>query len=51
MSSHVLHNAPAGDGRAAARHLLAWGRDQHCPDPEALAADMEMLFRGEAERG
>lgn len=36
----------AGDGRAATRHLLAWGREQRCPDPEALAADMETLFRG-----
>lgn len=33
-----------GDGRRAAHHLLRWGRDQRCPNPAALTADMEALF-------
>eukprot|EP00850_Spirogloea_muscicola_P005158 SM000023S07614 [mRNA] locus=s23:525214:530379:+ [translate_table: standard] len=35
-----------GDGRAAARHLLAfsWPQRQQCPSPKELADDMDNLF-------
>jgi aarF domain-containing kinase len=34
----------AGDGAAAARHLLRWSTAQECADPAAFAADMATLF-------
>lgn len=39
----------AGDGLAAARHLLQWSNDQTCPDTSAFTADVVALFNEECD--
>jgi predicted unusual protein kinase regulating ubiquinone biosynthesis (AarF/ABC1/UbiB family) len=39
----------AGDGLAAARHLLSWSHSQTCPDRSAFTADVIHLFRQECD--
>jgi predicted unusual protein kinase regulating ubiquinone biosynthesis (AarF/ABC1/UbiB family) len=41
----LLFSIAGGNGAAAARHLLAWGSPQGCPDPQALTCDMVALFK------
>ena len=35
----------AGDGVSAAHHILRWGREQRCPDPQLFIAAMDTLFQ------
>ena len=44
-----LNQIAAGDGAAAALHLLRWARVQTCPDRLALARDMRALFEQRAD--
>lgn len=42
-----LHAISKGDGAAGTRHMLAFGKQQSCPDPTAFEADMTDMFRRE----
>jgi hypothetical protein len=45
LSARPLCHMRAGDGAAAAAHLLEWSTDQRCPAREAFTADVVEMFR------